>query len=98
MLAAGGVAYLQGGKVGGDNADQKLKITGISATALTEFEIVTAGHGIAKVNGARIYTEQYVPTPSVLGVVPDTRTVNGKRLNADITVTSEDVGAYDRQG
>lgn len=93
MTAAGGYAYLQGGKVGGDTADQKLKITGISATALTEFDIITAGHGIARVNGARIYTEQYVPTPSVLGVVPQARTINGKPLTADITLSAADVGA-----
>ena len=98
MLAAGGAAYLQGGKVGGDNADQKLKITGISATALTEFDIITAGHGIAMVNGARIYTEQYVPTPSVLGVVPQARTINGKPLTSDITLSAADVGAVPSGG
>ena len=93
MTAAGGYAYLQGGKVGGDTADQKLKITGISATALTEFDIITAGHGIARVNGARIYTEQYVPTPSVLGVVPQARTINGKPLTSDVVLSAADVGA-----
>lgn len=93
MTAAGSYAYLQGGKVGGDTADQKLKITGISATALTEFDIITAGHGIARVNGARIYTEQYVPTPAVLGVVPQARTINSHPLTSDITLSAADVGA-----
>lgn len=36
------------------------------------------------------------PTAAELAVVPDTRTVNGKRLNTDITITSEDVGAYNK--
>ena len=98
MIAAGGYAYLQGGKVGGDTSDQKLKITGISATALTEFDIITAGHGIARVNGARIYTEQYVPTPDVLGVVPQARTINSKPLTADITLSAADVGAVAKTG
>lgn len=93
MTAAGGYAYLQGGNVGGDTSDQKLKITGISATALTEFDILTAGHGVAKANGARIYTEQYVPTPDVLGVVPQARTINSKPLTSDITLSAADVGA-----
>lgn len=93
MTAAGGRAYLQGGKVGGDTTDQKLKITGISATALTEFEIVTAGHGVARINGARIYTEQYVPTPAVLGVVPQARTINSKPLTSDIVIDNNDVGS-----
>ena len=93
MLAAGGYAYLQGGKVGGDTADQKLRITGINLVPLTEFDILTAGHGVAKANGARIYTEQYVPTPSVLGVVPQARTINSKPLTSDITLSAADVGA-----
>lgn len=98
MTAAVGAAFLQGGKVGGDTTDQKLKITGISATALTEFEIVTAGHGVAKINGARIYTEQYVPTPSVLGAVPQARTINSKPLTANITLSAADVGAVAKTG
>ena len=93
MTAAGGTAYLQGGKVGGDTADQKLKITGLFATALTGFEIVTADHGVAKINGARIYTEQYVPTPDVLGVVPQARTINSKPLASDIVIDNNDVGS-----
>lgn len=97
MTAGGGYAFLQGGKVGGDTADQKLRITGISATALTEFDIITAGHGIARVNGARIYTEQYVPTPDVLGVVPQARTINSKPLTSDVVLSAADVGAV-KQG
>lgn len=93
LVGGNGYGYLQGGKVGGDTADQKLKITGISATALTEFDISTAGHGIARVNGARIYTEQYVPTPDVLGAVPQARTINSKPLTANITLSAADVGA-----
>lgn len=44
----------------------------------------------------RVYHEGFKPTASELAVVPDTRTVNGKRLNTDITITSEDVGAYNK--
>lgn len=43
---------------------------------------------------AAIYSSLNKPSADDLGVVPDTRTVNGKRLNADITVTSEDIGTY----
>lgn len=93
FIAWQGIAYLQGGKVGGDTTDQKLRITGISSAPLTEFDILTSGHGVAKANGARIYTEQYVPTPSVLGVVPQARTINGKPLTSDITLSAADVGA-----
>lgn len=93
LTASSGYAYLQGGKVGGDNADQKLRISGIFGNPLTEFDILTAGHGIARVNGARIYTEQYVPTPDVLGVVPQARTINSKPLTSNITLSAADVGA-----
>lgn len=93
ITASSGYGYLQGGKVGGDTADQKLKITGILGNPLTEFEILTAGHGVAKINGARIYTEQYVPTPDVLGVVPQARTINGKPLTSDIVIDNNDVGS-----
>lgn len=93
FTVAGGVAFLQGGKVGGDTADQKLMISGILGNPLTEFDILTAGHGVAKANGARIYTEQYVPTPDVLGVVPQARTINSKPLTSNITLSAADVGA-----
>lgn len=92
MTASAGIAYLQGGKVGGDTTDQKLRITGIYSVPLTEFDILTAGHGVAKANGARIYTEQYVPTPDVLGVVPQARTINSKPLTSNITLSAADVG------
>lgn len=93
MTASAGIAYLQGGKVGGDTTDQKLRITGINSVPLTEFDIITSGHGVAKANGARIYTEQYVPTPDVLGVVPQARTINSKPLTSNITLSAADVGA-----
>lgn len=93
MTASAGIAYLQGGKVGGDTTDQKLRITGINSVPLTEFDIITSGHGVAKINGARIYTEQYVPTPDVLGVVPQARTINSKPLTSNITLSAADVGA-----
>ena len=93
LTASSGYVYLQGGKVGGDTADQKLRISGILGNPLTEFDILTAGHGVAKANGARIYTEQYVPTPDVLGVVPQARTINSKPLTSNITLSAADVGA-----
>lgn len=93
LTASSGYVYLQGGKVGGDTADQKLRISGILGNPLTEFDILTAGHGVAKANGARIYTEQYVPTPDVLGVVPQVRTINSKPLTSNITLSAADVGA-----
>lgn len=39
------------------------------------------------------YSEAHKPTASELGVVPRTRTVNGKSLDANIDLTAEDVGA-----
>lgn len=98
MTASAGIAYLQGGKVGGDTTDQKLRITGINSVPLTEFDIITSGHGVAKINGARIYTEQYVPTPDVLGVVPQARTINSKPLTSNITLSAADVGAVPATG
>ena len=50
------------------------------------------------VNNEEDYHVGNKPTAAELAVVPDTRTVNGKRLNANITITSEDVGSYDKQG
>ncbi len=32
------------------------------------------------------------PTPEAIGAVPDTRTINGKPLSSDITLTAEDIG------
>lgn len=37
-------------------------------------------------------------TPASLGAVPTSRTVNGKALSADITLTAEDVGAQEKTG
>lgn len=39
------------------------------------------------------YSESHKPTASELGVVPRTRTVNGKSLDANITLTAGDVSA-----
>lgn len=41
---------------------------------------------------AKIYTEQDKPTAAELSAVPDSRTVNGKALTANIAITAADVG------
>lgn len=41
---------------------------------------------------AKIYTEQAKPTAAELSVVPDSRTVNGKALSANISIAAADVG------
>lgn len=40
----------------------------------------------------KIYTEYDKPTAAALGVVPNTLTVNGKALSANISITAADVG------
>ena len=57
------------------------KRTGATSVAITWYDV---------------YSTNNKPTAADLSVVPDTRTVNGKRLNTDITITSEDVGAYNK--
>lgn len=52
--------------------------------------------GTLQYSDQKVYHQGFKPTASELAVVPDTRTVNGKRLNTDITITSEDVGAYNK--
>ncbi len=44
-----------------------------------------------RVNGNEVY-HQGNTSPVALGAVPDTRTVNGKRLNADVTLVPQDLG------
>ena len=92
FLASGGSVYLQGGKVD-SSADQKMALSGFNGVPLTNFNILTATHGLATINGARLYTEQYLPTPDVLGCVPSARTINSKPLSANIALTAADVGA-----
>ena len=92
FLASGGSVYLQGGKVD-SSADQKMVLSGFNGVPLTNFNILTATHGLATINGARLYTEQYLPTPDVLGCVPSARTINSKPLSANIALTAADVGA-----
>lgn len=92
FLASGGSVYLQGGKVD-SSADQKMVLSGFNGVPLTNFNILTATHGLATINGARLYTEQYLPTPDVLGCVPSARTINSKPLSANIALTAAEVGA-----
>jgi hypothetical protein len=42
--------------------------------------------------------ETFPTIPSIAGLVPETRTVNGKQLNANITLTASDVGAPSGSG
>lgn len=98
FTVSGPLVYLQGGKRDGDEADQKLRISGYLGKPLTEFNILTAGHGIALINGARVYTEQYLPTPNILGCVPAVRTINGKPLTSDVVLTHVDVAALSLAG
>ena len=54
--------------------------------------------GVAGVSSFRGRTGAVVPlagdyTPAMVGAVPTTRTVNGKALTADITLTASDIGA-----
>lgn len=93
FTVSGALVYLQGGKRDGSSTDQQLRLSGYFGKPLTSFDIITDGDGVAKANGARIYTEQYVPTPSVLGVVPQARTINSQPLTSDITLSAADVGA-----
>lgn len=93
FFVAAGKVYLGGGKVDGSAADQKLVLAGFNSLPLTSFDISTVSHGIATVNGARLYTEQYLPTPDVLGCVPQARTINTKPLTSNVVLSPADVGA-----
>ena len=93
FFVAAGKTYLGGGKIDGSAADQKMVLSGFNAVPLTFFDISTVSHGVATVNGARLYTERYLPTPDVLGCVPQARTINTKPLTANITLSAADVGA-----
>lgn len=92
LVADSGYVYLQGGKVG-DTSDHKMVISGIGGSFLASLDIRTATHGLVTIKGARIYTEQYVPTPDVLGAVPQARTINSKPLTSNIALSAADVGA-----
>ncbi|UIS74277.1 hypothetical protein pA_gene0062 [Aeromonas phage phiA008] len=97
LVADSGYVYLQGGKVG-DTSDHKMVISGIGGSFLASLDIRTATHGLVTIKGARIYTEQYVPTPDVLGAVPQARTINSKPLTSDIALSAADVGALSIAG
>lgn len=62
-------------------------------TAYDHSQITTGNpHGTTAADvGARPST--WMPTAADIGAVPTTRTVNGKQLNADITLTASDVNA-----
>lgn len=105
MAVSGGVAYLQGGKVGGDITDQKLKLTGINSAPLTVFDIWTQGHGIAMANGSKIFTESYKPKldttlglqwvmPRPSGTVTWIRICSIAKTNSDISLILSALGDY----
>lgn len=93
FTVSGALVYLQGGKRDGSSTDQQLRLSGYFGKPLTSFDIITDGDGVAKANGARIYTETYVPTPDIIGAVPQVRTINSKPLTSNITLSAADVGA-----
>lgn len=41
----------------------------------------------------RLYHEGYLPTPAVLGAVPQARTINTKPLTSDVVLSAADIGA-----
>lgn len=69
LTAVDGIAYVQGGKADATLSDQKLIISGYNGKPLTSFNILMNAHGVATINGSKIYTEGYKPTPADIGAV-----------------------------
>lgn len=69
LTATDGIAYVQGGKADGTASDQKMVISGYNGKPLTSFNILMTGHGVATINGSKIYTEGFKPSPADIGAV-----------------------------
>lgn len=88
---------------GEQNWDDKLNesLTYVKDTAEAALPANKRGavNGVAPLDASGKVDPAYLPpipsSAADVGAVPDTRTVNGKQLNANITLTASDVGAAD---
>ena len=84
--------------VGGDFAT-KTEAQQYASTAKEEAIQTSAADATTKANAAETAAKEasrpvtWTPTAAEVGAVPTSRTVNGKALSADITLTAADVGA-----
>lgn len=101
MVESSGSVYLQGGKTDGDEANQKLRLTGWMGKPLSFLQFVVAEGSAPFVNiggkDYRMYHQGNLDIDTLKGV-PNTRKVNGKQLNADVTLTADDVKAVSTSG
>jgi len=69
IASTGSTVYFQGGKVDGTASNQKMVLSGYNGKALTSFNILTSAHGVATIQGSKIYTEGFKPSPADIGAV-----------------------------
>lgn len=101
VVESSGSVYLQGGKTDADETSQKLRLTGWMGKPLSFLQFVVAEGSAPFVNiggrDYRMYHQGNLDIDTLKGV-PNTRKVNGQQLNADVTLTAEDVKAVSTSG